>query len=315
MGFVVWDGPTASWKHLGSLTVDEPVDPPVDPPEDPGPGTGLAGWLKTPSNTGLASKGVTTSMLTGMTVPQYTGNLEQAGVNIASGIHSRRRFNLGWNTLAPGDNTIFNECLIEGTGDMVQIHGTNVQFNDCDFVLTGGPDENVHVNANWHYVRKTARITMNNCRMTGGTIFINLTGVGGDINDVYGYAQQPETGLLQHRDGFTSREASAANPVTLRRCRFDTDQNSTTGAFFLQNTYGNGVVGVSVYDSMFEGAGNCLTLENSQQLRFVNNRMRPHGSYSYGPVVSTGCTFAQWTDNFVYSPTNPDYRGAALNQP
>jgi hypothetical protein len=272
----------------------------------------IPGWLKTASNTGLAGVGVTTNDLTALSLSNWNGTT----ANI-TGTYTRRRLTLS-TTLAPGNNTTFTECLIEGSrGALVQVSGSNVQFINCDFVQTGtGGFERVHLNANPYYGAGDG-LVMRGCKMQGGTIFINATWVDATIEDCYGFGQDPNNnGGVEHRDGFTCRGGDG--PTVLRRNRFVCDQGATTGALFLQNTFGDGVANMTFEQNMFEGTGYCATLEGSLNLRFTDNRFHSYaanGGAGYGPATSSGCTFTTWSGNYTYAATPPNYQGSLLSQP
>jgi hypothetical protein len=276
----------------------------------------VPGWLKTPSNVGLASKGLTTGDLS-----VYSGLPAWGGLNAnITGTHTRRRFNLS-TVLAPGSNAVFNECHIEAAFGPIQISGSNVQFNDCDIIITGsGGSERVSINANPYY-GAAGTVTINNCRFTGGTLFINVTGLGANVVDCYGYGQDPDNnGGAQHRDGFTTR--ADGGTIYLTRCRFDCNQGSTTGAFFTQDTYQGNQASralndpIILTDCMFEGSGYCMTLEDCKDLRVTNCRTRSYGAYAYaGVTANSRVVTTTWTGNYNWANTPPDYQGTILNEP
>jgi len=292
----------------------------LDAPEvelPPDPEGALPGWLKTPMNTGLASVGVTPDMLTTMNIPDFGGN--RAYPNVPAGLYYRRRFT---KEVAAAPGVVFEQCLFDTPYNALTPLGHNVEVKDSDFVMTanamvGG----THINVHPYYTGSESTVTyIRNLRMTGGTMFINATSAGAIIEDVYGYAQMPETGGEQHRDGFTSRGCKTSNPQILRRCRFDCAEDSTTGAFFVQDTYGDGVYGVRAYDCLFEGAGYVMTIDRSHDLVLVNNRTNPYGPHQISDYTlgSSGpSTFALWTGNHRLDPdaVDNDYKGIALPQP
>jgi len=274
------------------------------------------GWELTPSNTGLASKGVTEAMLTNATYPVWGG---QGGVQMVKNqTFTRRKFTINNGPLVVGDGAVFNECLITGAESLVKVGG-NVEFNDCDFVVTAGSlmSNNIHIQPDFYYAGVAGKkLTMRNCRMTGGHIFLMSNGHAMDLENVYGYAQHPEVGGQQHRDGITVRGSNATtHKVTIRGCRMDCDQEMTTGAFFLQDTYGGGINGVEADDCMWEGAGWVMTISGSDNTVIRNNRIRPHGANIIGPVTTHDSTYAVWTDNHLYDPADPDGKGAAVGRP
>jgi len=118
-----------------------------------------------------------------------------------------------------------------------------------------------------------------------------------------------------HVDGFTRRAGSG--PLRILRSRIDASGGYVTGAFFLQNTWGGPVAGVTVEDSYLEGEGYVLTLDNRSDgvsVGLKNVRIR---SIGWGPITTSTApiTFTQWSDVYRYDPTKTDAKGTVINRP
>jgi len=302
---------TAALKGVQAITVDaDPIPVPVpDPVPVPVPDLPLPGGIThgvdlTPSNVGLASAGLTEANLTA-----YTGGLT------ITGPVTRKVINLGGNQLVLGAGAALTECIIKSTRQggqgQVKVTGSNVSITRCDHVSTAGSGaESIGI-----FTVGADNLTIASLRMTGPTIFMWLDGNAStpmSVSEFYGYAQ---VGGGAHHDGITRRESNS--PLTISRSRVTCDQGSTTGAFFVQDTWNNprsasNVGYITVQDSYLEGNGYNATLELSNNLVFINNRFRPteYGAVtqSNGPV--SGLT---WTGNYLYSATGPDFKGAAIS--
>jgi hypothetical protein len=86
-------------------------------------------------------------------------------------------------------------------------------------------------------------------------------------------------------DGFTRRAGTGRLSIT--DVHIDDSGPSVTGAFFLQNTWGGAIAGITVKDSLLTGDGFTLTLENKgdgTSVGFDNVRL---GSTGWGPITAT----------------------------
>jgi len=287
----------------------------------------VPGWLRTSANTGLAAVGTTREMLTAHTDPWTVYEPSWSGPNLQGDFY--RKIFTADQRLGIGPGSTFTECILEGhAGNQawITLHGDGIRFKDCDInhaSVDGSEGARIVL---WAVSDEVAlgspgverpKFHLDNVKITGGTVGIYHAGnLGGEINDVYAYDQMPESGYEQHRDGFTSRGATADNPVILRRSRFVCDQLNTTGALFLQATYGGVVDGIEAYDCLFEGAGYPLTLEHTRNLKLVRVRVKLSGD-AWGPAIGQPAnTYAEWDDVTLWAddPDN-DYRGAAIPQP
>lgn len=268
----------------------------------------VPGWLLTPSNTGLASVGLTSADLT-----PYTGSL-----NVSGRIY-KQIINVGSGQLVLNTGAVIEDCLITGSGNRLVYFkgGTGQQIINSDLVGTGGQSAEVI----GLYADSASGIRISGLRETGFTISAWIDGGAASapmstIDGWYAYGQP--SGGTAHHDGFTRRAGNS--PVTINNSRITTDQGSTTGAFFIQDTWNSprapGNVGhVTVTNSYLEGNGYNATLEISNTLNFTGNRFGPTG---YGPVTTyngpvSGLT---WSDNWIYANNSANnYKGAAVSTP
>jgi len=122
-----------------------------------------------------------------------------------------------------------------------------------------------------------------------------------------------------HKDGFTRRAGTGA--LLIDRCRFDASGPMVTGAFFLQNTWGDPIAGISMKNTMVEGAGYVMTLANDgpgTSVSLDNVRVwcfAGVGGTTYGPQVVYGnMVYPVWNNVRLYDSTRlPAADGAVLN--
>jgi hypothetical protein len=98
--------------------------------------------------------------------------------------------------------------------------------------------------------------------------------------------------------------------MTVRNNRIDADAKYCTGAFFLQATFGF-LDNILMEGNLLEGTGFNSRLEYSAggygtHIRALNNRF---SSLSGAGIVSGGPGWAQWQDNYVNDPSQPDNKG------
>jgi len=273
-----------------------------------GAGTTVVGWLRTATNTGLAAVGVSDSALT-----PYIGSLT------VTGYLYRRTIALGSSQLILGPGAHLEQCKITGTrvgSAQIRFSGAGQRMTNCDFIGNAGSNLGETIGI---YHDAPSGIVITSLRQTGFTIMIQIDGgVATDspsfVDSWYGYDQTPETGFLQHRDGFTRRSGNA--PITIRNSRIVCDQEMTTGALFIQPTWGP-AGHVTVEDSFLEGKGYCATIESCNNVTIRRNRFRPGSdpNSSYGPVSATGTrTDFVWTDNYLWADTpGNDYKGTVVS--
>jgi hypothetical protein len=150
-------------------------------------------------------------------------------------------------------------------------------------------------------------------RITGVSVGAWFDGSGsGTMTDTYIH----NLGSINaaHVDGFTRRGGTGT--LTINRSRIDASGNSVTGAFFLQNTWGDKIAGVTVKDTYLEGEGYVMTLENrgaGTSVGFDNVRVRSTG---YGPITSTsGIAYTAWNAVNMYDGSKlPGAAGAPVNR-
>jgi hypothetical protein len=156
--------------------------------------------------------------------------------------------------------------------------------------------------------------------ITGVSIGMWFDGDGAaSITDTYVHNMKSVDG--QHVDGFTRR--GGIGQLTLLRDRIDANvSGTTTGALFLQDTWGQKIAGVTIQDSMLEGIGYLMTLDNGGSgvsLGASNVRFRLSTANYYGNISAYGgspITYTQWANTYVYDGSSlPWAAGAVVQHP
>ena len=301
--------PTAAPSPVTSPAAPAPtVSPTVAPSPSASPTVAPAsgvryGWELTPSNTGLAGAGVDRNSL-----PVFTGTvtagmtLSRVKITEVLDLYSVPNVTLDRVWLAPvggvraiwlGPGSVIKDSDVDGSS-MVQ--GERIGIGTS----TSGS----------YQILRTS--------ITNVSVGTWLDGTGsGTMTETYVH------NLISidaaHKDGFTRRAGTGS--LLIERSRLDASGPMTTGAFFLQNTWGDRISGITVRDTMLEGAGWVMTLENNgagTSASFDNVRVRPFGGpggTSYGPrVASGGVQYPLWNNVRIHDGTRlPGAEGAVLN--
>ena len=269
------------------------------------PDSPVPGWLRTAANTGLAAVGVDAGSL-----PTYSGSL-----TVSSGTIAGQVINVGTGTLTLSGTAVVDRCRIVGAGTsfVISMAGSSA-LTHCDLYGSDSSQTGILTNPG-----STTTITSVNATGIAQTLWADG---GGTVTDFYGHAYPPEVGQGYHRDGFTRRNGVEA--LTVSRSCWTMDQDWTTAACFMQDTWSTGIGGVSFEDCLFDGVGNNILLQNAQNMRFTNCRCRPrslNGVSSYGAVSrqdQSGGRPATSTDAWsvwLYDAGDSDYKGSAVTDP
>ncbi len=235
---------------------------------------------------------------------KYTGSLT------VTGRLYRQRIDLGSDQLVLGNGAVLEECLITGTRNggqgQVRITGAGVQILNTDIV--GSASSSGESMGIFSDNLNGARIT--SVRMTGFTIFLWLDSGSSSstpVSVIDGFYGSDQIAGAAHHDGLTRRGGQA--PLILQNSRISMTTGSTTGAVFLQSTWGAPVGGLTVTRSYLEGNGYPATIEASNTVTFDDNRFR---ATEYGPITKSGSVPGfSWTNNYVYANNaSNDYRGS-----
>ena len=290
----------------GSITSPGPVaGSGSNPTPTPGPSPVSYGWQRNTSNTGLAGVGIDRN-----TLPTYSGNvtpgmtLSQVKITSSLDLTNVPNVTLDRVWLKPTDGPY---ALKIGSG-------TVVKNSDIDGSAMPTSGERII----YGFVQ-SGTYTLTNVSITNMTVGAWFDGpASGTMNDTYIGSMFSGNGA--HKDGFTRRDGVGLLAIT--RCHIDDTSNATTGAFFLQNTWGGQIGGITVKDSLLEGDGYVLTLENKgagTSVGFNNVRINSTG---YGPIASTpnsgngpgSISYTDWTNVYVYNPNSlPNAIGAVIN--
>jgi hypothetical protein len=188
--------------------------------------------------------------------------------------------------------------------------GTVIRDSDIDgSAMQIGERDGIYGNAS------SGSYAIEGVQITGMSVGAWLDGdASGTMTDTYIHSMASTS--TTHLDGFTRRAGTGT--LTIARSRVAVDYSGdgdshATGSFFLQNTDGQPIGGVTVIDTYLEGNGYCLTLENKGQSTTVgvdNVRIR---STEWGPITASGgITYTQWTHVNLYDPSKPDAAGAVV---
>jgi hypothetical protein len=104
----------------------------------------------------------------------------------------------------------------------------------------------------------------------------------------------------------------------MTRSHVDDSGSYVTGAFFIQNTWGGRIAGITVKDSFFEGDGYVVGTDDKDgtgiSIGFDNVRLRSTG---WGPISNSANTqYTIWNNVRTYDASRlPAADGAILNHP
>ncbi|MGB8651649.1 MAG: hypothetical protein WCD35_13430, partial [Mycobacteriales bacterium] len=267
------------------------------------------GWQLNATNTGLAGAGIDRT-----TLPTFTGTitpgmtLSKVKITSSLDLSSIPNVTLDRVWLAPTAQGVGRQtALVLGAGTVIKdsdIDGTNMITAERDGIWGDSSQGGYTI----------ARVNITQMSV-GAWIDGNGTGVG-TMTDTYIHDMNSNGG--QHVDGFTRRSGTA--PLTITRSRIDPEGQYVTGAFFLQNTWGGRIAGITVKDTSLEGMGYTMVLQNynnaGTSASFDNVRSRPTG---WGPITDNGLggvVYTSWSNVYLYDGTRLPYAdGAALSHP
>jgi len=279
---------------------------PSPAPSSVASGSAFGGWQLTGANTGLAGAGVDRT-----TLPVYSGPISSgmtlSMVKITSTVDVSDLTNVTLDRvwIAPTDG---GDVLALGSNDVIKDSDLSGEFTPAGnaavcgiriFDATGYAIQRVHV--------------------TGVQIGAWIDGNGtGSLTDSYVQANRSLSG--GHVDGLTRRRGSGTLSVARDRIEANVD-GSTTGAFFLQTTDGVPIAGITVQDTLLEGIGYLMTLNNTgagvsvaaNNVRFHLTTANYYGDatmYGAGPTVIT-----QWTNMYDYDRSKSNAAGRPVAKP
>ncbi len=276
--------------------------PAPTPMPTPTPGGVAYGWQLTASNTGLGGVGVNRSAL-----PIFTGTITSgmtiSNVKITSALD-----------LSGLSNVTLNRVWIVPTSakNMV-ILGNNTTIIDSD--IDGSALQSDGERVGLYTAGDTGNYTISRVSITGMTIGAWLDGIGtstGTITDMY--IGQMYSNNAAHLDGLTRRAGSARLSVT--RSHIDDSGSFVTGAFFIQNTWGGHIGGITLKDTFLEGDGYVIGTDDKDgtgiSIGFDNVRVRSTG---WGPIANAANTqYTIWNNVLMYDASRlPAADGPPIN--
>jgi hypothetical protein len=307
-----------------------PPPTPTTPPTTPPPTTSLKGWQLTASNTGIARIGLTCASL-----PLYSGPVKPAAGTTISGKRLEHGLDLSAGSIVIEKSCIrptsvgrgmpvlsttdYNRC--NANGCPVSPSLVTIRDSDIDGSLLGA--ESAALATGFLGI---ATLQRNYIHDFGSGIGLMNTGpqisatvAGNYVTKLRAWGDPATTG--NHSDAFTVRDFDArANPsrrLAVQDNRFDCSSGNDTGAFFIQTFAGN-IENMTAEGNLLEGNGYQLGLNQNygntyRNLTAINNRFSGTG---FGAAyVQGGEGWAQWQENYINNPSQPDNKGRALVEP
>ncbi|AXE38683.1 DUF4082 domain-containing protein [Acidipropionibacterium virtanenii] len=287
--------------------------------------TGLMGWQLNARNVGLAPFGLSCSSL-----PLYTGSLTPAAGTRISGVRI-----VGGLDLRNGDIVVERSCIqprsgataASGTAAIVSnfvcgadscpvISQKSIIIRDSEIDASGVPASQIAAACAF---RGAGTLQRNYMHGMGSGICFYGTGMKHDAIAEQNYVTGLRSYGQSHNEAATLRDFMRdENPdrvARFTRNRFDIADGNVTAGLFIQST-GEDIDTVLVDGNLIEGGGYNLFLNQPssggtyRDARAVNNRFLSTG---WGPSsVQGGPGWAEWRDNYRYSPAATAARGAAV---
>ena len=293
-------------------------------------GTGLKGWHLDEYNTGLAGVGINRYFM-----PLYRPPEDEVDYGTwyvpAGSVIIGKRIEAGGIDISNG-NIIFERCwfhpssigrgmpLIHGSGDMPN------SIRDCDIdgsaILLNDDGTNPACGG---FAVNAANISVLRCNIQGFGSGLGLSGSypvtveGNYIHDLV----QGEWFLgsgESHQDGLTMRSFTGALAV-IRNNHILTNPPTcaATGAVFMQATWADCFLdNIHIEGNLLAGYGYNLIIERNNggygiNIRAINNRFDPYNGWL--AYVEHGPGWAQWQENYMNDPVQPDHKGAVAAEP
>jgi hypothetical protein len=304
---------------------------PAPQPAPPASPRELKGWELTESNTGLAAVGLSCDEL-----PRYTGGEKvPAGATI-----SEKRIETTLD-LSAGNITVERSCIRPHAAGRGLPLVTTTDNNRCDASGCAPPPAQVILrdceidgslvdNFTVAYSLGFGGIgSVERCYIHDvgsgigvygqGTPFDALA-VGNYITRLRAWGDPGDGG--SHNDGLTIRDfANPAHQVIIKNNRIVASSGNDTGALFIQPNDAL-IDNVLIEGNLLDGNGYQLGLEAAngfiygRSMRAINNRFSGTG-FGAAYVSTKGLEYgwAEWRDNYIDDPAEPDNRGRPVPEP
>jgi len=275
----------------------------------------LRGWQLNEFNTGLSGVGIDRT-----TLPLYTGPSKPSAGAVIRAVRIETQLDLSAGTIT------LEKCWVRplsiGRGlpiiwnydrDTGQVLPNSAFIRDCDIDCSAVPDADI----GWSAAFGGSGV-IERCQIWGVGSGIWLRGmapiaVKAEGNYIHGLRHSPPD---SHQDGLTLRDYSGPQASILNN-RIDSTSASETGPIFLQAGFGY-IDNVLVEGNYLQGNAWKLMLEAhtygyGTHMQAIDNRFQNSG---FGAAyVSGGPGWAEWRENYLDDPTQPDHKGAAVPQP
>lgn len=289
----------------------------------------LLGWQLTSQNTGLAPHGLSCAGL-----PVYTGSAKP----LSGTVISQKRIDMPLD-LSNGDITIEKSCIQPPSVGLGLPTVTTTNYNicnpDCELTPSSITIRDSEFDGSLLSQQQSAfsigflgvgSLYRNYIHGFGSGIGIANAGLsisvtieGNYVTGLTAYGDPSTTG--NHSDAFTIRDfVTTSNPTRyaiIKNNRFNSNSGNDTGAFFVQQTWGDDIDNVLIGGNLLEGLGYQLVLDGNtygNRLYVINNRFSGTG-YGAAAMGGSGSGWGVWTNNFINNPSATDSRGTVVPRP
>lgn len=289
----------------------------------------LFGWRLTSQNTGLAPHGLSCGSL-----PLYAGSDKPASGTVIS----QKRIATPLD-LSNGNITIEKSCIQPPSVGLGLPTVTTTNYNvcnpDCEVTPSSVTIRDSEFDGS-HLSQQESAYSIgflgvgslyrnyihgfgSGIGIANAGLSINVNIEGNYVTGLTAYGDPGTTG--NHSDAFTIRDfITTSNPnrqAIVKNNRFNSSSGNDTGAFFIQQTWGDDIDNVLIEGNLLEGLGYQLQLDGNtygSHLYVVNNRFSGTG-FGAAAMGGSGVGWGSWTNNFINNPSASNNQGAVVPKP